>query len=217
MLTPKTWPRLRELDFTQEKPMSLSLAEFVERWKAVNLTERSAGQSHFIDLCEILGQPHPAAADPNGDTFTFEKHVSTLLGGKGFADVWRRGFFAWEYKGKHKDLGAAYKQLADYREDLQNPPLLVVCDMDIFEVHTNFTGTRPNVYHFTWTICSRVRRRPIARSRRLRFSAHSSRTLKSFVRRPLPLALPNRPPQNSQSSPQACERAEWTRNALRTF
>ena len=80
MLTPKTWPRLRELDFTQEKPMPLSLAEFVERWKAVNLTERSAGQSHFIDLCEILGQPHPAAADPNGDTFTFEKHVSTLLG-----------------------------------------------------------------------------------------------------------------------------------------
>lgn len=129
--------------------MPLSLAEFVERWKAVTLTERSAAQSHFIDLCEVLGQPHPAAADQSGDTFTFEKHVSQLHGGKGFADVWKRGFFAWEYKGKHKDLAAAYMQLAEYREDLENPPLLVVCDLERFEVHTNFTGTQKRVYKFT--------------------------------------------------------------------
>jgi type II restriction/modification system DNA methylase subunit YeeA len=129
--------------------MPLSLAEFVERWKAATLTERSASQSHFIDLCEVLAQPHPAAADHTGDSFTFEKPVSKLHGGKGFADVWKRGFFAWEYKGKHKDLAAAYHQLADYRDDLENPPLLVVCDMDIFEVHTNFTGTQTRVYKFT--------------------------------------------------------------------
>ena len=72
-----------------------------------------------------------------------------LKGGKGFADVWKRGYFGWEYKGKHKDLKAAYLQLNDYREDLENPPLLVVCDQDLFEVHTNFTGTRPHVYRFT--------------------------------------------------------------------
>jgi len=30
---------------------------------------------------------------------TFEKHVSKLKGGKGFADAWKRGYFAWEYKG----------------------------------------------------------------------------------------------------------------------
>jgi hypothetical protein len=48
------------------------------------------------------------AADQTGDSYTFEKHVSKLKGGKGYADVWRRGFFAWEYKGKHKDLQAAY-------------------------------------------------------------------------------------------------------------
>jgi type II restriction/modification system DNA methylase subunit YeeA len=129
--------------------MPLSLAEFVERWKAVTLTERAASQSHFIDLCEVLGQPHPAAADQTGESFTFEKPVSKLHGGKGFADVWKRGYFAWEYKGKHKDLAAAYHQLADYRDDLENPPLLVVCDMDIFEVHTNFTGTQTRVYKFT--------------------------------------------------------------------
>ena len=129
--------------------MPLSLAEFVTRWKASTLTERAAAQSHFIDLCEVLHQPHPAAADQTGDAFAFEKHVSTLKGGKGFADVWKRGFFGWEYKGKHRDLKAAYLQLNDYREDLENPPLLVVCDQDLFEVHTNFTGTRPHVYRFT--------------------------------------------------------------------
>jgi type II restriction/modification system DNA methylase subunit YeeA len=129
--------------------MPLSLAEFVTRWKASTLTERAAAQSHFIDLCEVLRQPHPAAADQTGDAFTFEKHVSTLKGGKGYADVWKRGYFGWEYKGKHKDLKAAYLQLNDYREDLENPPLLVVCDQDLFEVHTNFTGTRPHVYRFT--------------------------------------------------------------------
>lgn len=129
--------------------MPLSLAEFVERWKAVTLTERAAAQSHFIDLCEVLGQPHPAAADQTGESFTFEKPVSKLHGGTGFADVWKRGFFAWEYKGKHKDLAAAYHQLADYRDDLENPPLLVVCDMDIFEVHAVFPGTQTRVYRFT--------------------------------------------------------------------
>ena len=129
--------------------MPLSLAAFVERWKAVTLTERAAAHSHFIDLCEVLGQPHPAAADQTGESFTFEKHVSKLHGGKGFADVWKRSFFAWEYKGKHKNLVEAYHQLADYRDDLENPPLLVVCDMDIFEVHTNFTATQTRIYKFT--------------------------------------------------------------------
>lgn len=32
--------------------------------------------------------------------------------------------FALEYKGKHADLDKAYQQLLNYREDLQNPPLL---------------------------------------------------------------------------------------------
>ncbi len=129
--------------------MPLSLPEFVERWKASTLTERAAAQSHFIDLCEVLDHPRPAAADQTGENFAFEKHVAKLKGGKGFADVWKRGFFAWEYKGKYKDLQAAYVQLSDYREDLENPPLLVTCDQERFEIHTNFTGTRPQVYSFT--------------------------------------------------------------------
>jgi hypothetical protein len=67
--------------------MPLSLAEFVERWKAAMLAERAAAQSHFIDLCEVLGQPQPAAADPTGESFTFEKHISALKGGKGYTPL----------------------------------------------------------------------------------------------------------------------------------
>jgi hypothetical protein len=115
--------------------------QFIAKWKDVTLTEKSACQSHFLDLCRLLGQDDPVTADPKGTWYTFERHVEKAGGGKGFADVWRRGCFGWEYKGKHKDLKAAYQQLQKYREALENPPLLIVCDMDPFEVHTNFTGT----------------------------------------------------------------------------
>ena len=45
-----------------------------------------------------------------------------------------------------KDLKDAYDQLLKYREALENPPLLVVCDMDRIVVHTNFTGTRTEIH-----------------------------------------------------------------------
>ncbi len=122
--------------------------EFIAKWQRVNLSERSACQQHFLDLCEVLGQPKPAEADPEGAWYTFERGVQKTTGGKGWADVWMRGHFGWEYKGKHKDLAAAYQQLLLYREALQNPPLLVVCDLDRFEIHTNFTGTPKQVHSF---------------------------------------------------------------------
>jgi hypothetical protein len=112
------------------------------------LSERSAYQQHFLDLCELLGQPKPAEADPEGAWYTFERGVRKTEGGNGWADVWMKGHFGWEYKGKHKNLAAAYRQLLLYREDLENPPLLVVCDLDRVEVHTNFTGTLKAVHAF---------------------------------------------------------------------
>ncbi len=129
--------------------MKQSLPEFIRCWRDSELSERSGAQSHFNDLCDILNEPHPAHADPKGSAYTFEKHVNKVGDDKGFADVWKRGFFGWEYKGPHKDLKAAYIQLLKYREDLENPPLLVVSDFVRFEVHTNFTNTPPVVYRFT--------------------------------------------------------------------
>ena len=122
--------------------------EFIAKWQPVTLSECSACQQHFLDLCDLLGQPKPAAADPEGAWYTFERGVKKTEGGQGWADVWMKGKFGWEYKGKHKDLKVAYQQLLKYRNALENPPLLVVCDMDRFEVHTNFTGTAEAVHAF---------------------------------------------------------------------
>lgn len=122
--------------------------QFIAKWMPADLKERAACQEHFLDLCAVLGEPTPAAADPTGTWFTFEKGVSKDTGGQGYADVWRRGFFGWEYKGKRKDLKDAYRQLCQYRESLLNPPLLVVCDLNRFEIHTNFPNTAKEVHAF---------------------------------------------------------------------
>jgi len=123
-------------------------SEFAAKWAGSTRTERAASQEHFIDLCRMLGVPTPNEADPTGDWYAFEKGAGKVAGGDGFADVWKKGHFAWEYKGKRKDLDTAYQQLLQYREALDNPPLLVVCDLDRFQVHTNFTDTAKKVHRF---------------------------------------------------------------------
>jgi hypothetical protein len=128
---------------------AISPAEFAKKWAGSTRTERAASQEHFIDLCRMLGVPTPNEADRTGDIYAFEKGAGKVEGGDGFADVWKRGHLAWEYKGKKKDLKAAYNQLLQYREALDNPPLLVVCDLDRFEVHTNFTNTPTTVLRFS--------------------------------------------------------------------
>lgn len=124
----------------------MTIAEFVAKWRKVELTERSASQQHFLDLCAVFKHPTPAEADASGEWFTFERGAAKQEGGRGWADVWKRGFFGWEYKGKHKDLDAAYRQLLQYRQSLENPPLLVVCDMERIRIHTNFTATANKMY-----------------------------------------------------------------------
>ncbi|HJW71329.1 MAG TPA: DNA methyltransferase [Geothrix sp.] len=119
---------------------------FVAKWSKSELKERSACQEHFLDLCHLVGHPTPAEADPTGESFCFERFAEKQGGTDGFADVWKKGFFAIEYKGKRKDLGAAYEQLLRYREDLENPPLLAVCDTDRLVIHTNFTNTAKRTY-----------------------------------------------------------------------
>jgi len=120
--------------------------EFQRKWIGVELKERSASQEHFLDICRVLDHPTPADLDPSGEFFTFERGASKALGGHGWADVWYRGHFAWEYKGKRANLKAAYDQLNLYRESLENPPLLIVSDLNRIDIHTNFTGTVKDVH-----------------------------------------------------------------------
>ncbi len=130
----------------------ISPQEFVSSWGNVELTERASSQPHFIDLCRLLDQPTPTEADPTGDFYTFErgatKAAGPTKGKRGWADVWKKGHFAWEYKGPHANLNKAYQQLQQYRESLENPPLLVVSDIRTIQVHTNFTNSVKQVTTF---------------------------------------------------------------------
>jgi type II restriction/modification system DNA methylase subunit YeeA len=123
--------------------------EFIAKWKPVALTERAAAHSHFRDLCELLGHDDPIKADPNGEWFTFEKGVTKTGGGEGFADVWKRNHFAWEYKKKKRDLNVALDQLVRYAAALENPPLQVACDTDRFLIRTAWTNAVPKTYELS--------------------------------------------------------------------
>ena len=123
--------------------------EFIAKWRASELKERSASQEHFIDLCRLLGEPTPAEADPTGENYCFERGARKDTGGDGWADVWKRGNFAWEYKGRRADLDAAFNQLRQYALALENPPLLIVSDMARFRIRTNWTNSVSVTHEFT--------------------------------------------------------------------
>lgn len=110
------------------------------------LSERAAAQSHFNDLCRLLDHPTPIEADPRGEHFAFEKGLQKSGGGLGFADVWKRQHFAWEYKKRRRNLGDALDQLARYALALESPPLHIACDTDQFRVVTAWTNTVPVSY-----------------------------------------------------------------------
>jgi type II restriction/modification system DNA methylase subunit YeeA len=112
---------------------------FIAKWRANARNERAAAQEHFLDLCALLDEPTPNS-DPTGAAYAFEKGATKASGGEGWADVWRRGRFAWEYKGKHKDLDAAHRQLLQYAGALENPPLLVTSDIERITIRTNWTN-----------------------------------------------------------------------------
>lgn len=120
--------------------------QFIDRWKPVALSERAAAQTHFNDLCLLVDHPTPIEADPRGEHFTFEKGLQKSGGGLGFADVWKREHFAWEYKKRRRNLGDALDQLARYALALESPPLHIACDTDQFRVVTAWTNTVPVSY-----------------------------------------------------------------------
>ncbi len=110
---------------------------FIAKWHDNPLSERAGAQTYFNDLCDLLGVEKPN--DP--DSYCFERGAARTGAGHGWADVWKRGCFAWENKAPGKDLATALKQLMTYALALDNPPLLVVSDREIIQIHSHFTGT----------------------------------------------------------------------------
>jgi len=185
---------------------------FIEKWRKSELKERSASQSHFNDLCALLGEQNPTDADQAGEWFCFEKGAKKTGGGDGWADVWKRGCFGWEYKGPNKDLNKAYQQLQRYAVALENPPLLVVSDTRDVIIHTNFTnavyethtilleeiGMPANLQKLRWLFTDPERLRPgqtrdavtegvakafVGVAQRLRDAGHDPQTVAHFVNR----------------------------------
>jgi len=115
---------------------------FIKKWKDNPLSEKAGAQPHFLDLCDLLGVEKPN--DP--DNYCFERGATRTGAGHGWADVWKRNCFAWENKGPHGDLQKALKQLMTYALALENPPLLVVCNRALIEIHTHFNGTPSEVH-----------------------------------------------------------------------
>ena len=60
--------------------------------------------------------------------------------------MWKRGYFAWEYKKKKRNLDAALEQLSRYASALENPPLHVACDTNRFKIVTAWTNLVPAVH-----------------------------------------------------------------------
>ena len=120
--------------------------DFIAKWRRSRGQESAGAQEWFIDLCRVVEHGTPGEVDPRQVWYTFERTVREASGRRGRADVYKSGYFAWEFKGRHRNLDDAYRQLQRYREALQNPPLLVVSDFRTIRVHTNFTNKVTEVY-----------------------------------------------------------------------
>ena len=120
--------------------------DFIAKWRRSRGQETAGAQEWFIDLCRVVGHGTPNEIDPMQSWFTFERSVRQASGRPGRADVYKQGYFAWEFKGVHRDLDAAYAQLQRYREALNNPPILVVSDFRTIIVHTNFINKISEVH-----------------------------------------------------------------------
>lgn len=110
--------------------------QFITTWTENDLTERAGAQGFIEDLCELLKIPKPRSCDD----FCYEKGAVKDSGKSGWADVWKRDHFGWENKKPKSNLKKALAQLREYSGNLGNPPLLIVCDRELIEIHTAFTG-----------------------------------------------------------------------------
>ena len=119
----------------------LSVDQFIRTWTDTELNEQQGSRPHFEQLCRVLDVASPTEVDQSGKSYCYEKGATKATGGRGWADVWKRHKFAWEYKSPGKDLNAAFRQLQQYVGALENPPLLVTCDLKRFEITTNWTNT----------------------------------------------------------------------------
>ena len=137
--------------------MNITPQDFVAKWKQVSARERQICQEHFIDLCHMIGHQTPHEYDPTGTRFAFEMGAGKTSGGQGWADVAKMGFFLAGNTRARITIGA-YEQLLRYRDSLQNPPVLVVSDINQIIIRTNYTNLPTRKSNSVWMTCSNLNR-----------------------------------------------------------
>ena len=129
---------MEKADTIFSKTLRMKPNDFIHTWQDNPLSERASAQSHFIGLCGLLDLAPPSPKTVGA--FEFEKGATKTTGGDGWADVWLKGAFAWEYKKAKANLDKAYEQVQRYAPALDNPPLLIVSDTQSIVIRTAFTG-----------------------------------------------------------------------------
>jgi hypothetical protein len=106
-------------------------SEFAAKWRGVETGERASAQSHFLDLCRVLGQPGPTDADPTGEWYAFERGAEKFGGGDGFADVWKRGFLRdpLRARARPRPSGSARRSAAEASARARLRERAPVCDL----------------------------------------------------------------------------------------
>jgi hypothetical protein len=148
-------PRLQDCSLAKN---AMTPEQFIATWKNNALTERAGAQAILTTSANCSASTSRATRTTTASSAARGRPVA----GDGWADVWKRGHFGWENKKPGRDLNAALKQLTDYALQLDNPPLLVVCDRERIVIHTAFTGYPDE-----------TARNPHRRTRRRRKSAKS--------------------------------------------
>lgn len=155
--------------------------QFIQTWHKSTLNEEQGAQGHFEDLCTLLGVPKPRDIGH----YCYERKGALAEGRTGYADVWKDRHFGWENKAPGENLNKALDQLKRYASALHNPPLLVVCDRERIEIHTNFQnyptevhriglldiGTPENLQKLKWVFTDPDKLKPLKSSAAITESA----------------------------------------------
>ena len=83
---------------TPEEPKQRAFHQDLHTAAIVDLEGAVLGAEPFSTTrLRLLGEQSPTDADPTGEWYCFERGARKDSGGEGWADVWKRGCFAWEY------------------------------------------------------------------------------------------------------------------------
>jgi hypothetical protein len=83
---------------------TVSIQDFISRWKASGASERSNYQLFLSELCSVIGVAHPEPSQPDNElnTYVFEKAVSERhangSSSQRFIDLYKQGCFVLEAK-----------------------------------------------------------------------------------------------------------------------